>query len=112
MNSLLVLMGRGLTEWLLQEGGYPATQTTFVPVRHAVPALTVEKRSVYARMKVAPGGAVPASLVRKEGSHRVKDLKTFHDVFIEREQAVYILLKHFPFANFVARVHHFLAPGP
>ena len=112
MNSLLVLMGRGLTEWLLQEGGYPASQTTFVPVRHAVPALTVEMRSVYARMKVAPGGAVPASLVRKEGSHRVKDLKTFHDVFIEREQAVYILLKHFPFANFVARVHHFLAPGP
>ena len=91
MNSLLVLMGRGLTEWLLQEGGYPASQTTFVPVRHAVPALTVEMRSVYARMKVAPGGAVPASLVRKEGSHRVKDLKTFHDVFIEREQAVYIL---------------------
>jgi len=84
-RSVLVLMGRGMTQWLLQKGGYPESETKFQPGEHAVPSLSgsVTQRSVYARMKVAPGDAIPASLVQKEGSHRVKDLKTFNEVFKE-----------------------------
>ena len=83
-KSVLVLMGRGLTSWLLQDGGFPAPKIGFWPVPHAVPSMTDrDTRSVYARMKVAPGNAIPASLVRKEGSKRVKALKTFDDIFME-----------------------------
>lgn len=87
-RSVLVLMGRGLTQWLLQEGGYPESKTTFQAGEHAVPALSssdaITARSVYARMKVAPGNAIPASLIQKEGSAQVKGLKTFDNVFMEK----------------------------
>ena len=81
-GSLLVLVGRGLTEWLLQDGGFE-DEEMFYPVLHAVPRLNVHQRTVYARMKVAPQGAIPAKLKRKVGSDRVRPLKSFHDVFTE-----------------------------
>ena len=88
-NSILVLMGRGLTDWLLQEGGYPESSTAFDPVKHAVPALgsVIRQRTVYARMKVAPEFAIPGALVRKPGTDRVKDLKTFGDIFMETRRS-------------------------
>jgi len=90
-RSVLVLMGRGLTHWLLQEGGFSGSATAIQAGEHAVPALSgsVTKRSVYARMKVAPGEAIPASLVKKQGSDRVKALKTFNEVFMEKVASTY-----------------------
>ena len=73
-DSILVLIGRGLTDWLLQE-----QQTDFFPVPHAVPALTgssAANRAVYARMKVAPMDAIPAT-------HSKKNLVKFGDIFFD-----------------------------
>lgn len=51
---MLVLIGRGLTDWLFRPESNP-----FYPVAHAVPALTtVDNRVVLARMKVAPDDAL------------------------------------------------------
>jgi hypothetical protein len=70
-DTVLVLMGRGLTDWLLQ--GQPVN---LFAVPHAVPSmsgsLTVH-RSVLARMKVAPLTAVESS------SKHIK----FGDIFFE-----------------------------
>jgi len=63
-DSVLVLMGRGLTDWLLQD-----EQSHFYPVPHAVPSLVnsdVINRAVFARMKVVPMNAVPISKGKKE----------------------------------------------
>ncbi len=62
MGSIIVLMGRGLTDWLFQDDIIKAKKM-FHPVPHAVPALGssgFKARSVYARMKVAPLEAVPS----------------------------------------------------
>ena len=78
-ESILVLMGRGLTDWLLQQN---SNKKFFYPTPHAVPSLSsgdILKRSVYARMKVAPAKAIPLT----RGEHRNKSLKTFEDVFME-----------------------------
>ena len=75
-DSVLVLMGRGLTEWLLQTEDRPE----FFPVPHAVPTLTGSRtlqRSVYARMKVAPQNAVPKTTKGKT------PLLKFSDIFFE-----------------------------
>ena len=56
-DSVLVLLGRGLTHWLLQSGAAVLT-----PGRHAVPSLSggaVRTRTIVARMKVAPLAARP-----------------------------------------------------
>lgn len=55
-NSLIFLLGRGLTDWLLQG----ADQLMLTPARHAVPSLAGAKnpRTVLARMRVAPLAAV------------------------------------------------------
>lgn len=76
-DSILVLMGRGLTDWLLQ-----VERTDFFPVPHAVPTLSgsrTQHRTVYARMKVAPQAAVP-SVSAKDSS---KKLLTFSDIFFD-----------------------------
>ena len=73
-DSILVLMGRGLTDWLLQE-----QRTDFFPVPHAVPAMTESlavNRAVYARMKVAPMDAIPAT-------HSTKNLLKFGEIFFD-----------------------------
>jgi hypothetical protein len=77
-DSVLVLMGRGLTEWLLQN----EQQTDFHPVPHAVPSLadsSVTHRAVYARMKVAPLDAVPE--VKGKGQ---RQLLNFGDIFYDK----------------------------
>merc|ERR1719367_174672 len=59
-NSIIVLFGRGLTDWMLQNSGQ--CRTKFFPAPHAVPSFVSPKisyRSVYARMKIAPYEAIP-----------------------------------------------------
>ncbi|TRY75846.1 hypothetical protein TCAL_04958 [Tigriopus californicus] len=75
-NSVLVLMGRGITDWLEQGFDSPSL---FHPAPHAVPRWEepIENRGVFARMKVAPLDAVPiitGSLDR---------VRSFGDVFLE-----------------------------
>jgi hypothetical protein len=74
-NSVLVLMGRGLADWLLQNK--PVEQALFHPVPHAVGALkdNLKTRSIYARMKIAPPDGKP---VAAEAGSRSK---TFEDIF-------------------------------
>ena len=59
-DSVLVLMGRGLTDWLLRNS---EKSQEFYAVPHAVEALTSSvpsiSRSIFARMKTAPLEAVP-----------------------------------------------------
>jgi hypothetical protein len=73
-DTVLVLVGRGLTDWLLQR-----QPVDLFAVPHAVPSmsgsLTVH-RSVLARMKVAPQTAVPA--LETSSKHI-----TFGDIFFE-----------------------------
>jgi hypothetical protein len=79
-DSVLVLMGRGLTEWLLQN----EDRTEFFPVPHAVPTLAGSRtlhRSVFARMKVAPPNAVPKTTKGKTA------LLKFSDIFFETVSA-------------------------
>ena len=83
LGSVLVLVGRGLTDWMLQ--GQDAIRDMFFSVPHAVPSMNLGKlsyRTVYARMKVVPGKAKPAI---PEGSNLSGDsLKEFHEVFMLR----------------------------
>ena len=80
-DSLIVLMGRGLTDWLLQL----SKEKPYFATPHAVPSLAeshISSRSVYARMKVAPGSAIPSmiEITQREGEH----LKPFQEIFMER----------------------------
>lgn len=69
-TSVLFLLGRGLTSWLLQ-----TTPHGLVPAPHAVPSMAgAAARTVLARMKVADDDAVPA---RRGGKAQL----TFHQVF-------------------------------
>jgi hypothetical protein len=88
LDSAIVLFGRGLTEWLLQND--EQTREKFHAVPHSVPSMTPGKmsqaRTVYARMKVAPSSAIPVT--RDEGDNLLR-LKTFEEVFMEsRENTV------------------------
>ena len=61
LDSALVLIGRGLTDWLLTKS--IAEKRHFYPVAHSVPSLaeaTFDTRTVYARMKVPPPSATTA----------------------------------------------------
>ncbi len=71
-DVILVLIGRGLGDWLLQ--AEPEIQNRFYAVPHAVPSMAqidVGLRTVYARMKVATMSAKPQH-----------STKTFGDVFM------------------------------
>ena len=76
-DSILVMFGLGLTDWLLQG----QDDHKFWPVPHAVPTMThssLVHRTVYARMKVAPSESVP------ESSRLPKNQRqTFHQVFMK-----------------------------
>ena len=75
-DSILVLMARGLKDWLLQES--PIAEK-FHAVPHAVLSMAnnpgLSHRTVYARMEVVPLGAVPYHRRAK------RDATTFGDVF-------------------------------
>ena len=80
-ESILVLMGRGLTDWLLQMN---SNKNLFYPTPHAVPPLSdsdILKRTVYARMKVAPATAIPITKGTNENAN--EKLRTFQDIFME-----------------------------
>jgi len=72
-SSVLFLLGRGVTSWLLQ-----ATPHSLVAAPHAVPSMAdgARPRVVLARMKVAGDSAVPAI-------RRGKGQKTFQQVFTD-----------------------------
>jgi hypothetical protein len=73
-DAVLFLLGRGLTDWLLQQRDEDAPELT--PARHAVPSLagSALTRTVVARMRVAPLAAVV-------GTNR--DGPSFGDVFLD-----------------------------
>ena len=84
-NSIIILFGRGLTEWLLQNSD--ECKTKFFPAPHAVPSFASSKisyRSVYARMKVVPYEAVPYTSQYTSRNHAA-NVKTFGEVFTETE---------------------------
>jgi hypothetical protein len=71
-DTVLFLLGRGLTDWLLLQRDEGLT-----PARHAVPSLAgsgVMSRTVVARMRVAPLAAVAGTIRRGP---------TFGDVFLD-----------------------------
>jgi len=80
LGSAIVLFGRGVTEWLLQEDHQ--TKQMFYAAPHAVPTVVDGSvpRTVYARMKVVQTSATPISRVGREGASQ---LKTFGEVFME-----------------------------
>ncbi len=86
--EVLVLLGRGLTDWLLQkEKG--ELRKSFFAVPHAVSSMNIGSltyRTVYARMKVMPHDAVPSVAGEKESAEGESSLKTFHDFFMAKEE--------------------------
>merc|ERR1712223_1309760 len=79
LGSAIVLFGRGVTEWLLQND--PDTMKMFYAAPHAVPTRSDETpRTVYARMKVAQPTAIPLRLSGKDESSA---LRTFGEIFMD-----------------------------
>ena len=80
-DSVLILMGRALTDWLLKN--QPKVKQ-FYPVPHAVDALdfNINARSIFARMKIAPGDAKIKTNVTKNYNNYQE---TFEDIFFNRE---------------------------
>ena len=75
-DSVLVLMGRALTDWLLQD---KEQRNDFHAVPHAVKGLTsITSRSIFARMKVAPLEAIPVN-----GTIKFKDVFFNQDIVHE-----------------------------
>ena len=84
-DSIIILFGRGLTDWMLQDSDQ--CRTNFFPAPHAVPSFVSSKisyRSVYARMKVAPYDAIPHN-DRNISEKELSVIKSFGDVFTETE---------------------------
>ena len=77
-NSILILMGRALTDWLLVD--QPVSRNQFFPVPHGVDALdkNINARSIFARMKIAPLEAVV-----ENDSNQIQ--MTFEDIFYNKE---------------------------
>jgi hypothetical protein len=83
-DAVIFLLGRGLTNWLLQatNGAEGEEYRNVVPALHAVPSMRgtgpgMAMRTVVARMRVAPMTAVPAA-----ASGRPL-LTTFGDIFLD-----------------------------
>ena len=81
-DSALVLIGRGLTDWLLSPNIASSRHIFAVP--HSVPTLTgtgIESRTVYARMKIPQRSATSAMA----GCHDFDGTeKIFEDFFLDR----------------------------
>merc|ERR1712080_809526 len=74
-DAVMFLVGRGLTDWLLQD----AEHGMFLPP-HAVPSLAgtaITDRTVMARMKIAEYNAVPSPLRRLRMRRRELSPSTF-----------------------------------
>jgi len=97
LDSAIVLFGRGVTEWLLQDDD--ETKQVFYAAPHAVPSGAIDgsnHRTVYARMAVVEASATPLSLQKQDGTSK---FKTFGDVFMETGET-----------NFPASSHNNLCP--
>ena len=85
LDSALVLIGRGLTDWLLTEA--MSKKRHFFPVPHSVPTLSesnFETRTIYARMKVPPPSATSAM----SGCLDFTDTKmTFQEFFMDNSHS-------------------------
>jgi hypothetical protein len=84
-DAVIFLLGRGLTDWLLQatNGAEGEEYRNVVPALHAVPSMRgtgpgTAMRTVVARMRVALMTAVPAA-----ASGRPLTLTTFGDIFLD-----------------------------
>merc|ERR1712038_17887 len=84
-NTVLVLMGVAMPNWLLQ-GDSAAVRNQFHPVPHSVPHIEQRnsERTVFARMKVAPGDSVPITRATEHKHAHDSDLLTFEDVFVQK----------------------------
>jgi hypothetical protein len=83
-DAVIFLLGRGLTDWLLQatNGAEKEEYRSVVPALHAVPSMRrtgpgTTMRTVVARMRVAPMTAVPAAASKRPL------LTTFGDIFLD-----------------------------
>eukprot|EP00122_Pirum_gemmata_P000984 Pgem_evm1s883 len=76
-NSVIMLMGSAMSDWLLQEHKDLGEKLNAVP--HAVPAMPagVQYRTVFARMRTADSEAIPVI----QGSKN--NVKTFKDIFLK-----------------------------
>ena len=86
LDSALVLIGRGLTDWLLPDT--ISENRHFFPVPHSVPTLSGSKfdtRTVYARMKVPP----PSATTAMSGCLDFKDTQmSFQEFFMDKSHSV------------------------
>lgn len=86
-DTVIFLLGRGLTDWLLLPGGGDSRYRHLVPALHAVPSLLgtppSTTRSVVARMRVAPLSALPAASLLSNS--RSPPPRRFGDVFFDGE---------------------------
>eukprot|EP00121_Abeoforma_whisleri_P013289 Awhi_evm1s12258 len=75
-DSMILLMGSAMSDWLFQHDNVVADQFAAVP--HAVPSMPddVHFRTVFARMRVAPFDAIPTASKQSETP------TTFKDVFL------------------------------
>jgi len=81
LDSAIILFGRGVTEWLLQDDA--KTKQLFYASPHAVPTGVADGsgyRTVYARMAVVPFSATPIGNEERDSASK---FKTFGDVFME-----------------------------
>ncbi len=85
-DAVIFLLGRGLTDWLLQatNGVEGEEYRNLVPALHAVPSMRgtgpgTAMRTVVARMRVAPMTAVPAAA----SGPGPLPLTTFGDIFLD-----------------------------
>ena len=90
-TSIIILFGRGLTEWMLQSSS--KDRKMFFPAPHAVPTFGSThtlNRSVFARMKVAPDSAIPYTNYY-DYSDKPKQMRTFRTVFMgeDLEKTIY-----------------------
>ena len=89
-DTVLVLAGVALPDWLLQ-GDPAAVRRQFHPVPHSVPHVEALDgsggRTVFARMKVAPGSAVPITPATESKHLHDSDLLTFEEVFVRKSRS-------------------------
>ena len=110
-DSVLVLFGLGLSDWLLQ-GSSKVDQ--FYPVPHAVESMKSKgliSRVVYARMKVAPSDAVPSN----KGQVKGLKLRTFREVFMksfkESDSRMCSVELNMPFSKSSDKFHNAMNEG-
>ena len=82
LDSALVLIGRGFTDWLVRDNA--SARRTFFAVPHSVKSLAdsrLENRTVYARMRLPP----PSAITTRAGKLKSENSPiTFEEFFMSR----------------------------